>query len=280
MPDVTCVRCGQTRAGFERPPFPGAIGARVIAETCQVCWGDWLKQQTMLINHYGLNVMDPLRAFPDEESSGVPVQERRDRGCRHVETGNHQLVSALRMTRAIIAVLNRPVFIATLVICAGGCASSGSTSAATPSSTVTGASRTAGRSGAAWADSIIAAMSVRDRVRALVWPFILGDYVPEGSAEWDRIRRFVTEQHVGGFIISVGAPVDIAVKLNALQELSALPLVVSADMETGVGSGPEAPISLPNAIDLGGADVVSVADGARRRARYDAGVRDGKGHRA
>ena len=23
------------------------------------CWADWLKQQTMLINHYGLNVMDP-----------------------------------------------------------------------------------------------------------------------------------------------------------------------------------------------------------------------------
>lgn len=59
MPDVTCSRCGQTRAGFERPPFPGPTGARIVSETCQVCWGDWLKQQTMLINHYGLNVMDP-----------------------------------------------------------------------------------------------------------------------------------------------------------------------------------------------------------------------------
>jgi beta-N-acetylhexosaminidase len=157
------------------------------------------------------------------------------------------------MTRAIIAVLNRSGFIAALAICAGGCASSGSTSAVTPSSTVTGASRTTERPGAAWADSIIAAMSVRDRVAQLVWPFILGDYVPEGSAEWDRIRRFVTEQHVGGFIISVGAPVDIAVKLNALQELSALPLVVSADMETGVGFRARGAYFLPNAIDLGGA---------------------------
>jgi Fe-S cluster biosynthesis and repair protein YggX len=59
MTDVTCSRCGQNRPAFERPPFPGAIGARVLAEICQVCWGDWLKQQTMLINHYGLNVMDP-----------------------------------------------------------------------------------------------------------------------------------------------------------------------------------------------------------------------------
>ena len=56
---VTCARCGETREGFERAPFPGAIGARVQAEICRECWGHWLKQQTMLINHYGLNVMDP-----------------------------------------------------------------------------------------------------------------------------------------------------------------------------------------------------------------------------
>ena len=59
MPDVTCSRCGQTRAGLDRPPLPGPLGARVQAEICSVCWGDWLKQQTMLINHYGLNLMDP-----------------------------------------------------------------------------------------------------------------------------------------------------------------------------------------------------------------------------
>ena len=59
MPDVTCVRCGKTRAGFERAPFPGQIGARIVKEVCQDCWGLWVKQQTMLINHYGLNVMEP-----------------------------------------------------------------------------------------------------------------------------------------------------------------------------------------------------------------------------
>ena len=64
MPDVTCVRCGQTRAGFERAPFPGSVGARIVAEICQDCWAQWVRQQTMLINHYGLNVMDPqARAF-------------------------------------------------------------------------------------------------------------------------------------------------------------------------------------------------------------------------
>jgi Fe-S cluster biosynthesis and repair protein YggX len=64
MAEVKCVRCGQTRAGFERAPFPGALGAKIVESICQECWSLWLKQQTMLINHYGLNVMDPqARSF-------------------------------------------------------------------------------------------------------------------------------------------------------------------------------------------------------------------------
>jgi Fe-S cluster biosynthesis and repair protein YggX len=59
MADITCHRCGETKPGFARAPFPGAIGARVLEGICSDCWQQWLKQQTMLINHYGLNVMDP-----------------------------------------------------------------------------------------------------------------------------------------------------------------------------------------------------------------------------
>ncbi len=58
MAEITCTCCGKTNPGFDRPPFPGAIGARIVVEICQDCWRLWLKQQTMLINHYGLNVMD------------------------------------------------------------------------------------------------------------------------------------------------------------------------------------------------------------------------------
>jgi len=64
MPNVACTRCGQTKPGFERPPFPGEIGQRIVEGICQDCWAQWLRQQTMLINHYGLNVMDPqARSF-------------------------------------------------------------------------------------------------------------------------------------------------------------------------------------------------------------------------
>jgi Fe-S cluster biosynthesis and repair protein YggX len=56
---IHCSRCGASKDGFDRAPFPGAVGERILGGTCRDCWTDWLKQQTMLINHYGLNVMDP-----------------------------------------------------------------------------------------------------------------------------------------------------------------------------------------------------------------------------
>lgn len=141
------------------------------------------------------------------------------------------------LTRSV----RRPV----ALLLAAGCASA--------SATTTSASRSTALSGAAWVDSLIGAMPIRDRVAQLVWPFILGDYVPEGSREWDRIRTFVTEQRVGGFIVSVGGPMDIAAKVNALQALSTLPLLVSADLETGAGFRARGGTFLPNAIELGGA---------------------------
>ena len=59
MPAITCTRCGETREGFDRQPFPGAVGARISAQNCSECWAQWLKQQTMLINKNGLNVKEP-----------------------------------------------------------------------------------------------------------------------------------------------------------------------------------------------------------------------------
>ena len=59
MPDVQCARCGNTGQPLPYAPLNNDLGKRVQAEICQNCWGEWLKYQTMLINHYGLNVRDP-----------------------------------------------------------------------------------------------------------------------------------------------------------------------------------------------------------------------------
>lgn len=40
-------------------PFQSEIGQRVYDLICGVCWGEWLKTQQQLINHYGLNLREP-----------------------------------------------------------------------------------------------------------------------------------------------------------------------------------------------------------------------------
>ena len=69
MADVTCVRCGETRAGVAFAPFNNELGKKIHEQVCQVCWANWLQRQTALINHYGLNLRDPeARKFLSEQT--------------------------------------------------------------------------------------------------------------------------------------------------------------------------------------------------------------------
>lgn len=58
MSEINCVRCGQTEPQIERPPFRNELGERIHREICQRCWDQWLRYQTALINHYGLDVRE------------------------------------------------------------------------------------------------------------------------------------------------------------------------------------------------------------------------------
>src|SRR5438093_12167852 len=84
-------------------------------------------------------------------------------------------------------------------------------------------------------DSILASLSVRDRVAQLVVPWLAGSYTALDDSLFQVAARWVDTLHVGGLIMSVGSPFDIAAKLNALQRRSRLPLLISADLEWGAG---------------------------------------------
>ncbi|MDB4889188.1 MAG: beta-N-acetylhexosaminidase [Gemmatimonadetes bacterium] len=105
----------------------------------------------------------------------------------------------------------------------------------------------------AWADSVLTTLSLRDKAAQMVWPWILGDYTATDNAAWTRVEKMVREQKLGGAIISVGGPIDIAVKTNALQRSATLPLLIGADLETGAAFRARGGYFIPNAIDLGGA---------------------------
>jgi beta-glucosidase-like glycosyl hydrolase len=84
-------------------------------------------------------------------------------------------------------------------------------------------------------------------------PFVLGDFSPEGSSAQARIARMVEELGVGGVILSVGSPTEVAVKVNRLQAQARVPLLVSADLERGAGFRFRGMVHLPGVIALGGA---------------------------
>ena len=104
-----------------------------------------------------------------------------------------------------------------------------------------------------WAEATLAQMTLREKGGQLMMPFVLGNFAPEGSETHDRIVDVIEEEHVGGVIMSVGSPSEVAVKLNDLQMHSKYPLLVAADLESGAGFRFRGAVHIPTNIALGGA---------------------------
>jgi beta-N-acetylhexosaminidase len=82
-------------------------------------------------------------------------------------------------------------------------------------------------------DQLLESMSLRDRIAQLVMPWIAGGYSAFDDDAFLKMRVWVDSLHIGGLIISVGSPYDVAGKLNRLQERSQLPLLIGSDLEGG-----------------------------------------------
>jgi len=104
-----------------------------------------------------------------------------------------------------------------------------------------------------WSDSVLSTLSLEEKVGQLIMPWVLGDFAPEGSVSRERILEMVEEVGVGGVIVSIGTPADVAVKLNDLQSNAKVPLLVAADLERGAGFRFRGAAFLPGATQLGGA---------------------------
>ena len=147
--------------------------------------------------------------------------------------------------------------IALFAVASAGCAGSTPAPAAAPPVLVDSGSVAVAPSPAPadWVDSVLASLTLREKAAQMVWPTVYGDYSPSDSPQWETLRRLIQDQRVGGFTVSVGSPVEIAVKLGAMQRASRVPLLVGADFEFGAGYRARGGWFLPNGIDLGGAVV-------------------------
>ncbi|MBA3760163.1 MAG: beta-N-acetylglucosaminidase, partial [Gemmatimonadales bacterium] len=82
-------------------------------------------------------------------------------------------------------------------------------------------------------DALLDGLSTRDKIAQLVLPWIAGTYAAFDDDAFNRMREWVDSLRIGGVLVSVGSPLDVAAKLNRLQERSSLPLLVASDLEAG-----------------------------------------------
>src|SRR5689334_11922554 len=86
------------------------------------------------------------------------------------------------------------------------CATPKTTQAPSPSPTPSATAVAQRPRFASWSDSVLASLSPRDKAAQLVWPMVFGDFTPVGSTGWARAQGYVSSDHVGGLVMSVGGP--------------------------------------------------------------------------
>lgn len=138
-------------------------------------------------------------------------------------------------------------------------------------------------SGQRWVDSTLATLSQRDRAAQLIHVWLLGDYESASDSAYAVTARWVRDDGIGGILMSVGSPIEVAAKLNALQSLARVPLLVGCDVEPSIGRL-EGGLFIPSMLKAGGATIIptNMAIGATgdTALAYEAGLIMGRESRA
>jgi len=125
-----------------------------------------------------------------------------------------------------------------------------------------------------WVDRTLASLSLRERVGQMVMVWVLGDYTNVRDSSYAEVIRWVEQDHIGGVSMSLGTPIEVAAKVNDLQRRSRVPLLVSADLEPGLGRL-EGGLFAHYMLDAGSATVfptaMAIAATARDSDAYDVG---------
>lgn len=112
--------------------------------------------------------------------------------------------------------------------------------------------RSAPTDSAEWVNGTLATLTLEQKVGQLLMGRLTGDFENIRDAENQRITRLIRDYHIGGFAVGIGSPTEVAVKLNALQQSAAVPLLIAADLEWGSGMRLWRPTYLPYGMEGGG----------------------------
>lgn len=85
-----------------------------------------------------------------------------------------------------------------------------------------------------WAEKQLKKMSLDEKIGQMIHVGVNAEFLNQDNAAFQSLKRQVVENHVGGIIVFVGGVYDTVHLMNRMQEAAKIPLLVSADFETGV----------------------------------------------
>ena len=128
------------------------------------------------------------------------------------------------------------------------------------------------REQSAWVDSTLKKLPVDQLVGQMVFASISSTFLSSDTDAYDELVKLVHETHVGGVLtfggsepvpnvmlnptygpIILGQPLELASTFNRLQQISALPLLTTADFEWGAGMRLAGATKFPRAMAYGAA---------------------------
>jgi Fe-S cluster biosynthesis and repair protein YggX len=56
---IYCEKLKQEAEALDFPPYPGELGKKIYEKISKPAWQQWLARQTMFINEYRLNMLEP-----------------------------------------------------------------------------------------------------------------------------------------------------------------------------------------------------------------------------
>lgn len=125
-----------------------------------------------------------------------------------------------------------------------------------------------------WVERTLASLTLRERVGQMINVWVLGDYTNTHDSSFAEVLRWIRNDHIGGVTMSLGSPVEVAEKINAMQRAARVPLMVGADLEPNLGRL-EGGIFTHYLMDAGGATVfpnaMAIAATGRDHDAYDVG---------
>ncbi len=135
------------------------------------------------------------------------------------------------------------------------------------------------RAGERWVEQTKKRLTLDEKIGQLIIPSFESNYLSTDSDTYDQLARLVRDYHVGGFhvfgasqpapsvllnssygSVLLGQPLSTAFLVNRLQALSAVPLLNSADFESGVGFRLSGATNFPRQMAMG---AIPPGDGER-----------------